>query len=388
MPRLPKPRVWRDKYVTNAGTEGRKIHVLCDVADGRKKAEEELKKWLDECDRRRIKAEVMAEAGLATLKTDGPYTVAQMAAEFMELKNATKPAKTVEYYRKNLGRLVEWYGALDAAALKPAHAAEFINRMKQEELGNCTINHHVKCAKAALRYAEENGRVARSPWRRVKNLPEWGRRRIATEEEFNRLLAACDRCNAYQGKISAEDNAETMRDTLYLLRYTALRPGEFRKLRWDHLHLSEGLIIIPAREQKTGTTARNPEDRWIPILDEVRPILERRQAKYGYQPLVFTNAVGKPWKDTDFSNRFRRLRTRAGLDEPDQNGEKLVPYSLRHTRLTEAGVVEGQEFYTVMRLAGHTTPQMTRRYVHPGKNDLLRAAREGAARRKAQATPS
>ena len=36
-----------------------------------------------------------------------------------------------------------------------------------------------------------------------------------------------------------------------------------------------------------------------------------------------------------------------------------------------------------MKFAGHTTSQMTKRYVHPGKEDLKRAAREGAERRRA-----
>jgi integrase len=62
-----------------------------------------------------------------------------------------------------------------------------------------------------------------------------------------------------------------------------MRPGELRKLRRDHLHLEENLIIIPAEEHKTGTTAKNPEDRMIPLLPETEAIFLARKAKYGHQ---------------------------------------------------------------------------------------------------------
>jgi hypothetical protein len=59
----------------------------------------------------------------------------------------------------------------------------------------------------------------------------------------------------------------------------------------------------------------------------------------------------------------------------------IVPYSSRHTRLTEAGTKENGAFYDLLEFGGHTTPQMTKRYVHPGKDDLMRAAKEGQRRR-------
>jgi len=100
-----------------------------------------------------------------------------------------------------------------------------------------------------------------------------------------------------------------------------------------------------------------------------RPSSFGGRPRLGHQPLVFPNANGEQWSEHQFSRRFIRLRKRAGLDVPDRLGEKIVAYSLRHTRLTEAGVKEKWEFYTLMRLAGHTTPTMTRRYVHPGQAD-------------------
>jgi integrase len=321
-----------------------------------------------------------ASAGLVL--ADAPYTIAQIAAEFLQFKEATKKEDTYRFYRMKLQRFFRWYGRLEARSLRFSHGRDYIARLKKAGLGNTTINHHLRAAKAVLNYAVDAERLAKNPWRKLDELPERGRKRVVTDEEFRKLVAACDKCIAYRGKVTREENAQLMSDILHVLRFTAMRPGELRKLRWDHVHWDEDLIIIPASEQKTNTTAKEPEDRIIPMLDEAKAILLARREKYGHLPRVFPNIMGREWTDQLFSPRLARLRKRAGLDAPDHNGEMLVPYSLRHTRLTEAGTREGWGLFTLMRLAGHTTPQMTKRYVHPGKEDLKRAAREGAKRRE------
>ncbi len=59
-------------------------------------------------------------------------------------------------------------------------------------------------------------------------------------------------------------------------------------------------------------------------------------------------------------------------------GEELVLYNSRHTRLTElapelpAGLLQD--------VAGHTTFQMTRRYLHTAKQTLVEKLREAQAR--------
>jgi integrase len=379
MGRKATPRIWRDWYVTEAGGKG--IHKLCLILEGLDKAQDALGLYQDGLEKEKKEAR---EAGL--VQAESPYTLAQVAAEFLQMKEATKKGSTFEFYQKNLQRLVEWYGGLEARKLNFSHSTEYISRLRRLGLANTTINHHLRVAKGVLNYAVESDRIVKNPWKKVPELPERQRKRVVTDEEFQKLLRACDECIAYRGKVSREENAQLMRDILHTLRFTALRPGELRKLRWDHIHWDDDVIVIPASEQKTGTTAKDPEDRISPILEDGKAILLARKERNGHLPRVFPNIMGQEWTDQLFSQRFARLRKRAGLDDPDHNGEKLVPYSLRHTRLTEAATKEGWEFYTLMRLAGHTTPNMTKRYIHPGKDDLKRAAREGAKRRMAAAS--
>lgn len=376
MGRKATPRKWRDWYVTEAGGQGMK--KLCPISDGMKKAKTKLAEHLESIEEEKKEAK---RAGL--VETDTPYKVSHLAAEFLQLKEATKHPETLEFYQKNLVAFVDVYGDLEARKLGLHHATEYISDMKKKGLGNTTINHRIRSVKAVFNYGVDSERVIKNPWKRVQLLPERKRKRTVTDEEFQKLLKACDGCIAYRGMVSAEENAQLLRDVLHVLRYTAMRPGELRKLRWDHLHLDEEFIIIPASEHKTGTTAKNPEDRVIPIMEEVKPIFLSRKEKYGHQPLVFPNIAGKLWAGQGFSQRFSRLRKRAGLDEPDRNGEKLVWYSLRHTRLSEVAKKEGWDPFSVMRLGGHTSIEMTKRYIHVGAEDLKRSAREGRQRRLA-----
>jgi integrase len=358
--------------VTEAGGHG--IHKLCPVADGEKAAEKALAAYLRD-------VQEAAAAGMA--QADAPYTVAQLAAELVQLKQVTKKDATFDHYQKNLKRLVDWYGDLEARKVRLTQGAEYVSRLKGLGLANTSVNHHLQAAKAVFNYGVEEGHLTKNPWRKLQKLPGGRRKRLMTDEEFRKLVAACDKCSAFQGKVTRAENRALMLDILHTLRFTAMRPGELRILRGDHLRFDgdDCLIIIPAEEQKTGTTAKEPEDRIIPVLPEVKPILLARKDRYGSGRL-FPNLFGEAWTGQLLSQRFARLRRRAGLDAPDRNGEVLVLYSLRHTRLSECGVTEKWSYPVLQRMAGHARgSSVTMRYMHPGQDDVLRAAKEGRERR-------
>ena len=87
----------------------------------------------------------------------------------------------------------------------------------------------------------------------------------------------------------------------------------------------------------------------------------------------FLNEDGHPWTYNALRCRMRRLRERAGI-APDDNGETIVLYTNRHSYGTSASgkVTE----HSLADLMGHTTTRTTRKYVHPPKSDLYKAALE------------
>jgi hypothetical protein len=90
MPRQAAPRVWRQWYVTEAGGKG--LHKLCLITDGKTRAKDALKTWLAQCREEQNEAQA---AGL--VQGNSPFTLAQVAAEFLQWKETTKKASTFEF---------------------------------------------------------------------------------------------------------------------------------------------------------------------------------------------------------------------------------------------------------------------------------------------------
>jgi integrase len=297
MSRIAKPRKFRGNYVTEAGG---KLTVLCPIIEGMPKARKELTQHL---------ARVEQEKGQASSPIPPRHTVADCAEEFLSLKRSSKSKRTIEYYEGYLVRLKKWFGHMDVGDITFSHGNEFLKRLKELKLGPVSINHHTKCARAAFGYALECRWIGFNPWRRLPKLPEMGRRRIVTVEEFAKLISACDGCRAH-ATITSEENSMLLKDILRVLRWTALRPGEIRKLRFDHLHLDENLIVISADEHKTGHTTSSPAPRIVSYLDDAKLVFETRLQKFGNLPRVFPNLNGEEWDDKVFSRRSESLSLR------------------------------------------------------------------------------
>jgi hypothetical protein len=88
------------------------------------------------------------------------------------------------------------------------------------------------------------------------------------------------------------------------------------------------------------------------------------------------------------SQRFRRLFERCvnrGLIEKEIAGERLVPYSTRHTRITELKV-EGVGHTEAMREAVHTNPLTTERYTHIAGSHVTQTVRSKSKAKAASGT--
>jgi transposase len=170
-----------------------------------------------------------------------------------------------------------------------------------------------------------------------------------TDEEFAALLKHCTTCRyadrATHKKVACTycRNDDEFRQILIVMRHTTMRPGELRQLEWDEVELKNHRVAMAPKKIKTRRR------RSITLLPDVENVLEaRRQAAIaehgGAHRLVFPTMNGNEWKGVTFSQRFRRLRTRAvkaGDLQESKKGEKLVLYSTRHTRITEM-FVEGK----------------------------------------------
>lgn len=370
MPKPAKPFAHQGYFKTSMGGKQR---ILCRVEEGEELAWERL---------RELQSERFHTGRLAP-----DLTVEEAAALFLREVETDKGAKhrTFQFYRSKLQRLVERLGSRKLRSLTKIDGSEYKRWLKDaartrptgrrkgqkagkvkppRSLGTVSINRHLTAAKVLLNWAVEGDFLLKNPWKGRKKVrvdPEQGRERVVTAEEFQQLLKHCDDCD--------------FQDVLWVLRLTAARPEDLCHLTWDMVGWETHCWVIPPTMHKTGHTQHTPQARIIGMVPQVEEILRRRQQQGG-TGFVFTNQRRLAWTSNSLGRRFRKLREDAGIGLKD--GENLVLYSNRHTRLTE--LAWEMPLLTLVKVGGWTTPAMASRYVHPADQAVIERLRETQTR--------
>lgn len=163
-------------------------------------------------------------------------------------------------------------------------------------------------------------------------------------------------CRTIKGKPDRNDQkTQTIRDALYFVRMTGCRRGEAIGLQWGDI----------GEQVHIRGTKNNYSDRMIPLLPEVRSMLDRRrftrQSEY-----VFATSTGKP---LDGSNLLRWMSA---------NTDYTV-HDLRHTYITRAAQA-GVNPKVLQTLTGHARIEtLLSVYTHVTDGDKLDAAKKIAS---------
>ena len=143
---------------------------------------------------------------------------------------------------------------------------------------------------------------------------------------------------------------------------TGLRRGEICALRWEDVDLSvrgrERVHVVDSIAHRT----KNGHSRSVPVAGEALELLkELRAAALPGNPYVL-EVKGEPIKEHRLTTGFRREADRAGLPR------YLTFHSTRHTYATwlaQGGVGE----LLLQKLLGHSTGEMSQRYMHASAED-------------------
>jgi len=165
--------------------------------------------------------------------------------------------------------------------------------------------------------------------------------------------------------------------TLILLGYcTGARLGDCASMKWANVDLGKGVISYV--QQKTGTPVVVPLHRLLfDHLDTIWEFVpEFKTGGFLCPELAARNTGGKH----GLSESFNRIVKRAGIDPQNVQGKgsrmfnRLTFHSLRHSFnsvLANAGVSPEVR----MKLTGHTSMEMNRRYTHHNMEPLHAAIR-------------
>lgn len=273
------------------------------------------------------------------------------------------------------------FGALELAEL--ASRPELIDRYvtkKIKTLSPKTVRNHVTLLGLMFKVARRWKLVTENPVD-VVDKPRGGGREmeILTGQQIGKLLAAYDDKIAWE--VPDEARWWKLARCLHVVALgTGFRRGELLALRWDDVRFADGLITVD--EAYVAGEFTTPKSRTSHRTIEMGPVvmaaLKARLEETAYgdpEDLVFGHPdLGTPLDPSKLAReRMRKMMDAAGIPKSFR-----VFHDLRHTSLTHDAAVNVHAH--VKHKAGHSSSQITDRYIHAASSMFPGAAARGEGR--------
>ncbi|MCX6112566.1 MAG: tyrosine-type recombinase/integrase [Proteobacteria bacterium] len=288
------------------------------------------------------------------LSYDPKITFGEFANKWFEEKvKGRNASKTQDTYRRELDKhLLPMFEKTSLGAISHTHANLLISELKKKELSNKTTNNVVNTLKAILNVAVKWDYIAKSPlygFQTLKLNPNTFK--FWTDTEISQFLRA------------------TLNDPLYPLWVvtvnTGMRKGELLGLCWDRINLSLGRIEITRMFNRYGLHehTKTYEKRILPINDGVKDIILKLLREQKNPRFVFARPDGRPLDYNHITREFHKAQKKAGIT----NGIRF--HDLRHTFASQF-MMHGGNVFTLQKLLGHKSVNMTMKYAHLSEDFL------------------
>jgi integrase len=205
-----------------------------------------------------------------------------------------------------------------------------------------TVNRALSTLRLIYNYAERCGFQVSNPVKHVEFFRETGKERIISLEEEMAYLAAA---------------SQPLKDIARVMLDTGMRPEEVFRIERTNVDLGQRTIANPFGKTKAAR-------RKLTMTEEVWSIMKKRAGDSVYvfpSPDNPERPIGSVRKAHDGAVRRAKVTPAFRL------------YDLRHTHATRA-VMAGVDLPTLSALLGHSSIQMTMRYVHPAEEHKKEAA--------------
>lgn len=278
-----------------------------------------------------------------------PVLFKEWAKAYLELEEVKSLRSFVGRSHSVDSHLVPFFGNKILSEIKPADVEAFRAQRKKpngKPASVQTVNHDHIALKHCLNVAIRRGLLQSNPAAKVPlPNPNNERDRVLTEQEWGRLYNA------------AKPHLRPVLLTAYQL---GQRFGEIVGLTWDRVDLKRGFITLRSVDTKTKVS------RQVPMTPDVRLTLQKI-AKVRSLAIrhVFTYK-GEPLQR--ISRSFKTALKDAGVSD-------FRFHDLRHcasTNLRRAGV----DTATAMKIVGHKSEKMWKRYNAIEERDLTQAAQK------------
>ncbi len=277
---------------------------------------------------------------IPTASVSTQHLVVLIVDEFLDWCEKHRAPDTYYWYKDRLESFCKSIDpTLTAAQLRPHHVQKWVDNYGVA-LASGSRRNLIASVKRAMKWAEEQGYIERSPLVHLKK-PACGRKeQVVTPAEFEALL----------GRYKDQE----FKDLLTVTWETGCRPQECLRVEARHVDVAAARWVFPASESKGKRTTR------IVYLTPKALEITKRLVEKHPNGALFRNTDGKPWTPGATNCRFQHVRRKTGV--------KYSLYSLRHSFATHA-LMKGVDCITVSTLMGHSDPStLAKVYQHLGQN--------------------
>jgi len=229
------------------------------------------------------------------------------------------------------------------------------SKPQQRGLSGHTINTYLRSIRAFWSWLTEEEIIEVNPFVKLK-IPKPPKKIIATfsQSQLKSLLSVIN------------NSAEGYRDVVIILTLidTGLRVNELINLKLDGVSLEEGIVKVLGKGNK---------ERLAPIGKQIRKLLWRYINQYRPEPArpnldnLFLTRDGRPLTKNRVGSIMKCYGEKAGL-----TGVRCSPHTLRHT-FAVSYLRNGGDVFTLQRILGHSSLEMTRRYCELASVDIKKA---------------
>lgn len=237
--------------------------------------------------------------------------------------------------------------------INPALVRKYMTKRREEDgMSAATVNRELSFLKSVLYSAEYDGVIQSNPirGRRVRKFEEANHREKIilglglTDDDQRRFI---------------ESAADYLQPILKLALTTGMRQGEILKMKWKDLNLVLKTIRVPAEN------AKSKKERIVPVTPELCVELDSLPHLGDY--IFFNPETRKNMVDI-------RRPFKAALKAAEIKGLRF--HDLRH--LAASRLVKVTDIVTASKILGHSSLDMTLRYVHPTEKDKHAAVEKAA----------
>ena len=226
-----------------------------------------------------------------------------------------------------------------------------------------TWNNYLRHLRAIGNFAVRNGYAKDNPFAQIKRAPVSHKRKKTIEEKvINQAFALLGNAVDTGSKDQLQPRWFWI-IVMKVLSSTGIRRHQLIELRWKHVDLEQGVLLLVAEGSKTHR-------EWqIPLMPEVvselkylrKRTLERQctddiaHRQVFNVTLFYDRYLGDTMTEEQLSGFFRRLSSALG--------QRITPHRFRHTLATKLLRGPLPDIKAVQNLLGHTDMRMTLEYV-------------------------